>query len=146
MVSYKNLANREAKMREIKFRAWDKKAKEMIYEALEIKDIGLGEGSVLVDARTQGGNELIWLQYTGLKDKNGGEIYEGDVVEIEFIIYPESKKEEIKGKYISQIIYQDGCFVFFDGYDYHVPCQPCFRTRIIGNIYENPELLDKKED
>ena len=40
----------------------------MIFDALLIKNIGLGEGSVLVNEETQKGNELIWQQYSGKKD------------------------------------------------------------------------------
>jgi len=88
---------------EKEFRAWDKKEKEMIYEALVIKDIGLGEGSVLVDERTQKGNELIWMQWTGLEDRNEKRCYEGDIIESED---PDGES----GVYKWEIIEDKGCF------------------------------------
>jgi len=122
-------------MREIKFRAWDKKAKEMIYEALEIKNIGLGDGSVLVDAKTQGGNELTWLQYTGLKDKNGKEIYEGDIIQCKY--YQKAWKEEVKYD-----VDYSGFLPFCEPIDYDEIYLSDYG--VIGNIYENPGLLEGK--
>ena len=120
-------------MREIKFRAWDKLEREMICEALEIKNIGLGEGSVLIDKGTQRGNELTWLQYTGLKDKNGKEIYEGDI--------------DSKGRVVEYKIDMSGYYLMKNWGGFHL-CHSqnvlngCIKhVEIIGNIYENPELL-----
>ena len=115
-------------MREIKFRAWDKEDKEIIYEALEIRNIGLGDGSVLIDERTQKGNELIWMQYTGLKDKNDKEIYEGDVLKFKngcmgIVIY-EAPSWGVDWGGVKNFL-----GIFYD------------KTEIIGNIYENPELI-----
>ena len=68
-----------------------------------------------------------WMQYTGLKDEKGTEIYEGDVV-----------SNEAPGGFRGPMVVEwvDDCFGFnlYSGGKYTV----------IGNIYENPELLDKK--
>lgn len=112
--------------KEIKFRAWIESKEEMIYEALEIKNIGLGKGSVLVDEQVQGGDELIWMQYTGLKDRLGKEIYEGDIVEFNY---------GVLGKFREEIKFIDGGFWIKrdDGTNYI----PSVEYReIIGNIYE----------
>jgi uncharacterized phage protein (TIGR01671 family) len=79
------------------------------------------------------------MQYTGLHDKNGKEIYEGDIV----------KFENIKAK----IIYGFCGFEFewIDGYTDKIrlcKTEPLFKNvslifEVIGNIYENPELLNK---
>ncbi len=68
------------KMREIKFRAWDKVEKQMI-----TKNFGNFinfNGTVFHNGMKQG--DWTLMQYTGLKDKNGKEIYEGDIVQFEY--------------------------------------------------------------
>lgn len=78
-------------------------------------------------------------QYTGLKDKNKKEIYEGDIVKI--------KHEFDNTGYICEIIYVDGAFrtkkfIFGSYYDclYYWYANDC-EIEVIGNIYDNPELL-----
>ena len=128
----------EIKMtREIKFRAWDKKNKSFITNDDEFKEymIGLDGKFYRMDFHSgvsgyENGN-LIWneledivlMQYTGIKDKNGKEIYEGDIVSIEHIYYEgiaqyDSRlKESFKeiGNYVCK--YDEGRFVFGNGYN-----------------------------
>jgi len=80
---------KEAEMREIKFRAWDKKNKKMLYPGNEWYDICCGavEGvlaiphSSVYDGVENKSKEWIPMQYTGHKDRNGREIYDSDIVE-----------------------------------------------------------------
>lgn len=132
-------------MREIRFRAWDKKEKKIYNESLMIGNIGLGEGSVMVTKDVQKGNELIWMQFTGLKDKNGKEIYEGDILRI----------KNKRGKYWSKgrvLVVWGDCEFYAQKIDEEViEDEEClgnyefnnYDVKLIGNKFENPELLKK---
>lgn len=109
-------------MREIKFRVWD--------ESSAIMRSQNEYNAVVVDCFFN--SDLVLMQYTGMKDKNGKEIYEGDIVKIAYGI--EKPYKEI----ISEVIYDDGYEVDIGRLaSFHNVCE------VIGNIYENPELLEK---
>jgi len=121
------------KMRQIKFRAWDKENKDM-YEW----DI-LSQRSNLLEAIEMDKKELwILMQYTGLKDSKGKEIYEGDVL-----------REPHKGfepRQILEVFWDDEMNSFQSRsidkqHLYQTPLDNDFE--VIGNIYENPELLNE---
>lgn len=81
-------------------------------------------------------DEYILLQYTGLKDKNNKEIYEGDIVHSKWVDIECQCGEE----YTGIITYEKGAFwlqTTLDGYDTNW-------LEVIGNIHENPELLEEK--
>lgn len=135
----------------MKFKVWDKKYERMLTESecegLAI-EVNTGElccswvDSLYVDNpdgayESRDSGEFIVLQYTGLKDKNGQEIYEGDIV-------------TLSGSEPHVIKFQDGgfgwdgmCddFIGFAGHTYFDKIMK--RCNIIGNIHENPELLEK---
>jgi len=118
-------------MREIKFRAWDRETKQMN------RTLALGcwrfdpEGRLVNYGDAHARKNYILMQYTGLKDKNGKEIYEGDIVKNYAII-----EQVIVVKFI------EGCFYpFTNGIDFRIEAQD---VEVIGNIYENPELLAGK--
>ncbi len=112
-------------MREIKFRVWDGQNMEYI-KPVWFEELGIYH----YEDFSKCAKELhcILMQYTGLKDKNGKEIYEGDIVKQKPILCDEEKIG------VTSIRTTQG--VCFGAYPYFVsPCE------VIGNIYENPELL-----
>lgn len=123
------------KMRELKFRAWDEKLERMLtghnqYGTDEPdpnkKYSSAGAFTRLWEsiARFKESRRFILTQYTGLRDKDGVEIYEGDILTDEDTTKP------------SVVKYDDGFYEFDGG---------CIisdgESKVIGNIYENPELL-----
>ena len=141
-------------MREYKFRVWDTENKEMLkVQELDFEDTFYG-GRLSI--RTDQYNDyfdiedMILMQYTGLKDKNGKEIYEGDIVKVKLY-----KGEEEK-YFIGKVEYFGSNFIVdtdnnseyhiydLDGFgiDYRYNLEDC---EVIGNIYDNPELLEEGE-
>lgn len=88
-------------MREIKFRAWLIGIEKMMYEIEKDDD--------LADIIADNGKRYVLMQYTGLKDKNGKEIYEGDIVKIHAHSYDYGFAEEG----IGEIRFVDGCFGYY---------------------------------
>jgi uncharacterized phage protein (TIGR01671 family) len=126
-------------MREIKFKIWDKRLKKFICDGDDILRICLvlsgkytSIDRMVFDSWL---SNLIFLQYTGFKDKNGKEIYEGDVVKI-----GENLIDEVK--WITEKEWMsDKCPV--NGFVNHESIYK-IKPIIIGNIYENPELLKEQ--
>ena len=92
-------------------------------------------------------NDSVWMQYTGLKDKNGKEIYEGDVVEL-FNIIDETEgnwevfwSQERWGLRRGDDEYDNGDYYRGDDIRWEVWQDGRGGVKVIGNIYENPELL-----
>lgn len=123
--------------REIKFRAWDKISKTMDYwQPFKYFD------NSLVDPDSKAVETI--MQYTGLKDKNGKEIYEGDILDI-------NDQYNLIGSDIYEVVFSDGAFRI-DGAELAIlhnspGCDALGEdTEVIGNIYENPELLGNLEE
>lgn len=137
-------------MREIKFRIWDrknnrwfhgstdKKSRELKTDAINLFGEVIVCGEILRDQNTDKIisitelNDLITVQYTGLKDKNGVEIYEGDVLET-----PKGTFKVIYFELSFQIRNQDNT-LYVENRSIITWLYDC---EVIGNIYENPELL-----
>ena len=129
------------KRRAIKFRVWNNKTKSWVHGPGQEPHLfgetillgGFMQGVPLLDL-----DDCVPLQFTGLLDKNGVEIYEGDVINAEFLgIDFHTKKAEyipITGR---EVFFSAGSF----------KCKPMeqlgllCKIEVVGNIYENPELL-----
>ena len=144
-------------MRKFKFRAWDNEQKKMFYSKMEQFDDSLNFRFGHFDTE-----EPVYMQFTGLYDKNGTPIYEGDIVagesfetsmlkhwkngllkhldyEVEFlpeiyvIKYHEAsfKTFNLKGNWVAVL-------------NHHVSSE-VEDLQVLGNIFENPELLEGEE-
>jgi uncharacterized phage protein (TIGR01671 family) len=124
-------------MREIKFRAWDKEKKRWATEdedgliifmdgCLGGVDFACWDGGCTTDQEYM--SKYILMQFTGLKDKNGKEIYEGDIVRC-----PDG--------WIGTV-YWDNDNLQWWAKDHKL--SELNKPEVIGNIYENPELLEGK--
>ena len=119
-------------MREIKFRAWDKSNKEMF----NVEIMNFQKRQVYKDSVSYCKFENIELmQYTGLKDKNEKEIYEGDIVKLRAnhgigVV----KYYDEWGAFVVEYIKPKPLVVL--GISYYKE-----DIEVIGNIYENPELI-----
>lgn len=113
-------------MREIKFRAWDGYKYNEMYNWQFIKDEPI---QTMVD------NGLILLQYTGLHDKNGKEIYEGDIIQHHDHYDVPLPKGVVKWDE------SDACFTVGIG----TPSETQSWHEVIGNIYEDNHLLDNNK-
>lgn len=114
-------------MRELKFRAWSGETRKL-YSNYDVRGIPLGDVK----------NDDVWTfeQYTGLKDKNGDEIYEGDIIscsELKFVVvwneFDSSFKMKCDELDIAIYLYS----------------KLAKEVEVLGNIHEDPELLKDKK-
>ena len=128
-------------MKQVKFRAWEKKIKEMI----EVYDIDFAGGIINFNTAWRGLEEVELMQYTGLKDKNGKEKYFDDIVKITWRkdtdSYLQQGDDHIEKEFIARIDWNVDRIVYrlANGKILSFPSNAKFE--VIGNIYENPELL-----
>lgn len=126
-------------MREIKFRAWVKE-KKAIFEVILIDYVTkkvtylLERVGHLLSIRDAKFYDVELMQYTGLKDKNNKEIYEGDILFESF------------GEKYYKVIFENGSFKAevegdFEEYSFDLIDVVAQGYEVVGNIYENPELI-----
>ena len=121
-------------MRELKFRAWDKVEKKMLFGADPFAIHVSGSNEPLL-AKTHKNEDCIFEQYTGLKGKNGKEIYEGDILHSKVGINYAVSYNDCNGRF--EMWSKDG----YGGGIADVQYIKEFDIKVIGNIHENPELL-----
>jgi hypothetical protein len=107
--------------REVKFRGWDRDYKSMTYQSPTVS------AAKILDRYD------IVMQFTGLHDKNGKEIYEGDILQCEYWLYGTGEVMRLCG----EVIYDAPWWLVNWDYKWH----DYESIEVIGNIRENPELL-----
>ena len=131
--------------REIKFRAWEKNTNQMmkVYNVIHCEGglrvegtgVHIGNGWVTQENGYKHNCDAILMQYTGLKDKNGVEIYEGDVVKFNFTGREEGTSE-VKWEYGEWNVTD-----FSEDVRISDNLYGAAYIEVMGNIHQNPELL-----
>lgn len=124
-----------------RYRAWDKIHKTM-YEVDDIMSIDFGKSEISVKTlffeRTSryDFDDIVLMQSTGMTDKNGREIFEGDVLDSEdgFLAGVVELRQNL-GMFVSKLIKYN---------NFERLCNVLDSTQIIGNVWENPKLLEVK--
>lgn len=134
-------------MREIKFRAWDniagrfKTGTELAETIIRVEL----DGAIELKGAIYNISEVTLMQYTGLKDKNGVEIYEGDIITVTTNHVADLDPKYPEKTTTVEVRCENAVWWFGDMTMIYTPLKNA-KLEVIGNIYENPELLEKTND
>lgn len=129
----------------LRYRAWNKATKEM-YEVDDIMSIDFGKSEISVktlffeQANCYKFDDIVFMQSTGLRDKNGKEIFEGDILKVtnlsiwlEVVSFNKNKAMFVS-KEVKRKVEETPLYDLFN--------TDIFEVEIIGNIHTNPELAE----
>ncbi|MDO4912985.1 MAG: YopX family protein [Bifidobacteriaceae bacterium] len=123
-----------------KFRVWTEEGEVMYHDVYPFKDdtLLLSYDEIAFDEVPA--SDFILMQSTGLKDKNGKEIYEGDIVKYKYVVNAFTGAVTYNKDFAGFGLVDDGGYFFTFG---ELAEDIYFSSlEVVGNIYENPELLE----
>lgn len=144
-------------MREIEFRVYryplSKAISDKGFMIYNYNELDIGDFWLMNDIFIKSKDE-VFMQYTGLTDRSGTKIFEGDIVKVEFNTFDDNgytlstrtvigevyfDTNEYAYKVLEHLgIFNDGSFEDYNSF----PLYDCIGCEVIGNIYDNPELLE----
>ena len=127
-------------MREIKFRVWNKNRNMFIISGMTPKEIQ-DDATQSMELPIMTSEDCVWQQYTGLKDENNVDIYEGDVVRVHFF----NTDGDLHNIYSEVVHIENGFYEQWDGFDvakvktHRGPRKLRNSCKVVGNIFEGVE-------